>query len=100
MTREDAVRLASRALGLLFVVSAVSTLTYLSDPLVMLIHHIRQRAALPGQDYLISYYMVSTLSHVIRFLLMSVVGLWLWNCGPGVQAALSAWPDKLQPGQE
>lgn len=88
MSREEGIQIASRALALITAVSAVSTLTYLPDALVPLVHHLLTRGALVGQDYWTGYYVAITFSHVVRFLGLSLAALWFWKCGPGVRSAL------------
>ena len=88
MSREEAVQLASRALALLMVVWALTTLTYLPVTLVGLIHHLRQGSILLPHDYWTNYYLAALISEIVRFLGQCLAAIWFWKYGPGVRSAL------------
>ncbi len=89
MSREEVVQLVSRALAVVFVVWALIDITILPQTMLALVHHTLDRSVLVPQGYLASYYLAGAISHVLRILILASSAIWLWKCGPSVQAVLA-----------
>lgn len=84
ITRREAATMISRALALLVIVWALNVLTYLPQVAFALQHHLQQRSVLEGEFYLADYYKIDVGFYVVRFLGLTVAGVWLWKWGGGL----------------
>lgn len=89
MSRKDAVVLASRALALLFVVSALAEASYLPEFLQSFRHYINQEpSSSTAVSYWRHYYLLRTGFLVTRMVGFSLMARWLFKSGPEVEELL------------
>ena len=91
MSRKDAVVLGSRALAVLFVVSALVEASYLPERLYSFLHYIDQD---PGpatfMEYRRHYYLISLGFLAVRVIGFSLMAKWLYRGGPEIEELLSS----------
>jgi hypothetical protein len=81
MTNSDAVRIASRAIALyLFIAAAISVIGLLSSTANLVQTMISMPARMLNTQFMI------LASEVLRITLYVAIGLWLYRCGPRIQA--------------
>jgi hypothetical protein len=81
MTSSDAVRIASRAIALyLFIVAATSVIGLLSSTANL----VQTMISMPAR--ILTTQFMSLASVVLRIALDVAIGLWLYRCGPRIQA--------------
>ena len=93
MSRMDAIVLASRALAVLFVVSALVEASYLPERLYSFLHYIDQG---PGpaalMEYRRHYYLIRAGFLVTRMVGYFLIARWLYKGGPEVEELLFGAP--------
>jgi len=91
MSRMDAIVLPSRALAVLFVVSALVEASYLPERLYSFLHYIDQG---PGpaalMEYRRHYYLINLGFLVVRVVGFSLMARWLYRGGPEIEELLSS----------
>ena len=99
MSRKDLVMLVSRAFALLLITWALVDVTYMPDRLFSLFHHLSLRSALATYDYWSRYYLILTVSGVVRMLALFLAAALFWKCGPRVEALFSPQQDDQAPSE-
>ncbi len=89
MTKQEFIRILSRAIALYFAAWALAECTYLPQYLLSLTHHLSYRVEL-NFEYWSSYYILETASLVLRIAALSLASLYFWKAGPKVMALFSA----------
>ena len=89
MTKKEAVRLASRTLALLLVVWALSDLSYIPTIAFSLSRYRIDTPLTPMQQHNQTYYLVQLALYIIRGAGYFASAVWLYRCGPSVEAFLS-----------
>ena len=85
MSREDAIVLASRALGVLLLVTALEALTYLPGSVYTLIHYAQVELVSPSATQYYRHSNLISLSFlVVRIIGLSLMSRWLLKGGPEV----------------
>jgi hypothetical protein len=97
MSRKELVSLASRAFALLLISWGLVEITYLPDRLFALSHHLSLRSALATYDYWSRYYLILTVSGVVRMIAMFLAAALFWRCGPRVEALFSPQQNNQEP---
>lgn len=92
MSRKELVCLVSRAFALLLITWALVEGTYLPERLFALFHHLGQSSVLVAHDYWSSYYLIVTVSLVLRILVLLLGAALFWRCGPSVETVFSTQP--------
>jgi hypothetical protein len=85
MSRKELVLLVSRAFALLLITWAFADATYLPERLFALSHHLNQSSVLLAHDYWSRYYLIITVSLVLRMLVLLLGAALFWRCGPRVE---------------
>jgi hypothetical protein len=89
MSKRELVLVVSRAFALLLITWALVEVTYLPDRLFALIHHLNLRSALATYDYWSRYYLILTVSSVVRMIALFLAAALFWRCGPRVETLFS-----------
>jgi hypothetical protein len=89
MTKRDAVVLASRTLAVLFIVWALSELSYLPERVQSCLHYFDSRTVSSASTpYLRHYYLTEVGFLATRIVGYSLLARWLYKCGPEVEELL------------
>lgn len=96
MSRKEVVLLVSRAFGLLLTTWALAEVTYLPDRLFALFHHLSLGSSSATNDFWIRYYLILTVSTLVRVIAMFLVAILFWRCGPSVEALFSPQQDEQE----
>jgi hypothetical protein len=89
MSRKDVVLLASRALAVLFIVSALIETSYLPERLHSFLRYVNQEpASSSAVQYWRHAYLISLGFLIVRIIGFSLMGLWLRKGGPEVEELL------------
>lgn len=99
MSRKELVLLMSRGFALFLTTWALVEVTYLPDRLYALFHHLSLRSALATNDYWTRYYLILTVSDLVRMVALFLGAVLFWRCGPQVEALFSP-QDNQQPPTE
>jgi hypothetical protein len=86
MSRKDAVLLASRALALLFTVSALGEVSYLPEFLHSFLHYLNREPT--ATQYSQHYYLIRLSFLVTRIIGFSLIARWLYRGGPEIEELL------------
>jgi hypothetical protein len=89
MSRKEMVLLASRIFALLLTSWVLVELTYLPERISTLRHHITLRSVMMTSDYAGRYYVLLLAMNVLRILVLSLVAILFWRCGPRIEALLA-----------
>jgi len=101
MPRREMVLLVSRALALLYFISALIEVTYLPERLFSLTHYWKQNSVLLGHNYATNDYLIIATSLVLRILTYLLIATLLWRCGPRVERLFSPPEEgKAESGQD
>src|ERR1700686_362997 len=88
MSRKDAVLLASRALAVLFIVSALIEMSYLPERLHSFLRYANQEASSTAVQDWRHYHLISLGFLVVRIVGFFLIAVWLRRCGPDVEELL------------
>jgi hypothetical protein len=94
MTRDEAVKLVSRALAIIQLITALLEITYLPAYILSWYHHAQFGSDSIPSDYYTRLYTIELGSLVLRICGLFLLSLIFWNCAPWVALYL------LPPGQE
>jgi hypothetical protein len=99
MSRKETVLLVSRAFALLLITWALVDVTYLPEHLFALSHRMSLRSVLATHDYWTSYYLIITVSHLVRLLALSLAAALFWRSGPQAEALFSPQQNNQEPSE-
>jgi hypothetical protein len=88
MTQNEAVRLVSRALAIIQLITALLEITYLPGHILSWHHHAQFGATSIPSDYLTRLYTIDLGALVLRICGELLLTLILWNCGPWIARIL------------
>ena len=88
MSKEELVRLASRAIALYLIFWSLGNLGNV-PALIYATSHFAQQPPSAGQSYLYDYYLVQLSSQVVVSIGLFLASVWVYRCGPKVAAFLS-----------
>jgi len=84
MTRNEAVRLVSRALAIIQLITALLEITYLPADILSWYHHAQFGSSSIPSDYFTRLSTIELGALILRICGLLLLTLILWNCGPWV----------------
>jgi hypothetical protein len=98
MTRDEAVKLVSRALAIIQLITALLEITYLPADILAWYHHAQFGSSLISSDYYTRLSSIELGALILRICGEFLLTLILWNCGPWVaRFLLPPTPNKEKP---
>jgi hypothetical protein len=92
MTRNQAVKIVSRALALYLFVWALDNLSYLPGQLLSFSHRASLQSVFASDSYLRNYEFLTFGMTVVRVVALLAAAAWLYRCGPKVERYFSPEP--------
>ena len=88
MSKKELVLIASRAIALYLIFWSLGNLANI-PALVFAISHYTGQPSSAGQNYLYKYQLIQLLSHIVLTIGLFVAAVWIYRCGPQIEAFLS-----------
>jgi hypothetical protein len=89
MTKKGFVQIASRALALNMVMWSVAELALVPARVFSVAHYLNFQGRSPSQEYFLRDEIIWLLSHVVLSAAIFIASVWVYRCGPSVEAFLS-----------
>jgi hypothetical protein len=89
MTKKGFVQIASRALALNLVIWSVVELVYIPGHVFSIAHYVNIQGRSPSQEYFLWSDIIVLLSRVVLCAALFLASVWVYRCGPSIEAFLS-----------